>query len=104
MNLSQISKKPELVEMFLDDKETVKEFGEPLSFWTWDRQSIDSYVKLANIASDSKNEKINVGEMIDLVKGLVFDENGKEIITDGNTLPFSIMTKLVEKVTQSLGK
>ena len=104
MKLSELSQKPKLIEVVLEDEATVEEFGEPLSFWTWDRQPLEQYIKLANIASDNDGKKVNIGDMIEVVKGLVLDEEGKEIMTDGNTLPFSIMTKVVEKVTQSLGK
>ena len=48
MKLSEITKKPQLIEVLIDDEETVKEFGEALTFHTWDRQPMDVFIKLAN--------------------------------------------------------
>lgn len=103
MKLSQLSKEPQLIEVLIDDKDTVKEFGEALSFYTWDRQPMDTYVALGAIASEGEG-KMNLGEMLKLMKSLVLDEDGKPIITDNNTLPMNVMTKVIQKVTESMGK
>ena len=104
MKLSEISKKPELIEVLIEDEETIKEFGEPLSFYTWDRQPMDTFVKLANLTSEADSKTMRVGDMIDIVRTLVLDEKGKEIISKDNVLPVSVLTKVVQKVTEKLGK
>jgi hypothetical protein len=38
MKLSEITQKPQLIEVLLDDTEIVEEFGEELIFYTWDRR------------------------------------------------------------------
>ena len=98
MKLSQLSKEPKLIEVVLDDEETVKEFGEPVIFYTWDRQPLDVFMKLANLDTS------NTAQLIDAVKGLLLDEEGKEIITKKNTLPMNLMMKSITKVTELLGK
>jgi len=104
MKLSEITKKPQLIEVLLDDKDTVKEYGEALSFFTWDRQPMDVFIKLANLASNIENKNPNIGDMIGVVKTLILDENGKEILTDKNAMPTNILMKVIQKVTESLGK
>lgn len=103
MKLSEISKAPKLVEILLDDEETVKEFGEPLSFHTWDRQPMELFIKLANL-SDGSEKNVKVGDMINVVKTLVLDDKGKEIITDKSALPSHVLMKVIQKVSESLGK
>ena len=98
MLLSKIAKEPTLVELKLDDKETVKEFGEPLVFYTWDRQPMDVFMRLANVT-----EK-NTGELISVVKTLILDEEGKPVLNDKNMLPTSVLMKAIAKVTEQLGK
>jgi uncharacterized protein YccT (UPF0319 family) len=98
MKLSQLSKEPKLIEVVLDDEETVKEFGEPVIFYTWDRQPLDVFMKLANLDTS------NTAQLIEAVKGLLLDEEGKEIITKKNTLPMNLMMKSITKVTELLGK
>ena len=104
MKLSEITKKPQLIEVLIDDKETVKEYGEALSFHTWDRQPMDVFIKLANLSSNIENKNPNIGDMIGIVKTLILDEDGKEILTDENAMPTSILMKVIQKVTESLGK
>ena len=104
MKLSEISKKPQLVEVLIEDEEIITEFGEALTFHTWDRQPMDTFVKLANLTSDSDSKNIKVGDMIDVVRTLVLDEKGKEIIGKDNALPVNVLTKVIQKVTETLGK
>lgn len=98
MKLSEITSEPKLIEVSLDDKDTVKQFGEALVFYTWDRQPMDVFMRLANV--DQKN----TGELINIVKTLILDEAGKQILTDTNMLPTSVLMKAIAKVTEQLGK
>lgn len=98
MKLSQIAAKPQLIKMTLDDKDVVKEFGEPIEFHTWDRQPLETFMKLA---SANQND---MAQMIGVVKTLILDENGKEVITGDNALPSHILVKVISKVVETLGK
>ena len=100
MKLSEIAKEPKLIEVVLDDQETLDTYNEPLVFYTWDRQPMDVFLKLANI-DGTKN---NTSELVSLMKTLVLDENGKQIINDKNMLPTNILMKAISKVTEQLGK
>ena len=40
MKLSQLTAKPQLIDIHIDDEDTIKEFGEAIEFWTWDRQQV----------------------------------------------------------------
>lgn len=98
MKLSQLAAKPTLIPFVLDDADTVKEFGEPVEFYSWDRQPLDVFMKLANA------DQQNIAEMIGLVKTLILDEEGKEIIKGDNMLPSSLLIKVIGKVVEKLGK
>lgn len=98
MKLSQITSEPQLIEISLDDKDIVKQYGEALTFYTWDRQPMDVFMRLANL--DQKN----TGELINVVKTLILDEEGKPILTDKNMLPTGVLMKAIAKVTEQLGK
>ena len=104
MKLSEITTKPQLIEVLIDDKDTVKEFGESLSFYTWDRQPMEVFIKLANLASNIENKNPNIGDMIGVARSLILDDKGNEIIKDGTMMPSNILIKVVQKVTESLGK
>ena len=64
---------------------------------------MDTFVKLANLSS-GEDKHIKIGDMIDVVRTLVLDEKGKEIISSNNTLPVNVLTKVIQKVTETLGK
>lgn len=98
MKLSEIAAKPKLIEVEINDEETVKQFGEGLTFYTYDRQPMDVFVKLANLTDK------NTGDLIEVVKTLILDENGKQVLTEKNMLPINILMKAIAKVTEQLGK
>lgn len=98
MKLNQLAAKPQLIMLTLDDEDTVKEFGEPLEFYTWDRQPLDTFMKLANAS------KSDVSGMIDIVRTLILDEAGKEIITKEVMLPAAVLLKAIGKIVETLGK
>jgi hypothetical protein len=98
MKLSKIISEPQLIEVSLDDEAIVKEYGEALTFYTWDRQPMDVFMRLANI--DQKN----TGDLINIVKTLILDEKGNQILNDKNMLPTSVLMKAIAKVTEQLGK
>lgn len=98
MKLSDLASKPKLIKVELDTKEVIKEYGEALEFWTWDRQPMKQFVKLAQIDND------NFDTIMDSVRDLVLDEKGEQIITDEVTLPTAILMQVVGKVVETLGK
>lgn len=98
MKLTAIAAKPQLVKIVLDDEATVQEYGEPVEFWTLDRQPLDIFMKLA-----SANQSDTVA-MIGIVKTMILDENGKEVISNDNMLPSTLLIKVIEKIVASLGK
>ena len=98
MKLSQLTAKPQLIDVNLDDEATIAEFGEPITFFTWDRQPMDVFMKLASATtSDTMN-------IINIVRTLILDEKGKEVLTDDAMLPTHVLMKAISKVTELLGK
>jgi len=98
MKLTQLAAKPQLIKIELADEETIAEYGEPLEFWIWDRQPMDKYIKLAQMKSE------NVNELISAVNEMILDEEGKAIVSGELTLPTNIMTRVIGKVVETLGK
>lgn len=98
MKINQIASKPQLIMLVLDDEDTVRELGEPLEFWTWDRQPLDKFMKLASVRND------NPSQVIELIKDLILDEQGNVVIKDDVMLPTSIMIRIIQKVVETLGK
>ena len=98
MKLSQLTAKPQLVEVQLNDEDIINEFGEAITFFTWDRQPMDVFMKLASASSK------DTSEIIGIVRTLILDEKGKEILQDDAMLPTHVLMKAIGKVTELLGK
>ena len=98
MKLSQLTAKPQLIQIVIDDEETITEFGEQLEFYTWDRQPMDVFMKLANAQNSDATG------IIEIVRTLILDEAGNQILSNDNMLPVNILMKAIGKVTDLLGK
>lgn len=98
MKLSELAAKPKLIKITMDDQDLVKEFGEPLEFWTWDRQPMETFLAMSNMDGE------NYASIIDSVRKLVLDESAKPIINGDVTLPTKVMLRVITKVVETLGK
>ena len=98
MKLSELAKKPQLVEVTLSDTDIITQYGEPLTFWTWDRQPIDVFLKLAAV------EDGNYATIMSAVSCLILTETGSPVLEDGATLPTPVMMAVVGRVVRDLGK
>lgn len=98
MKLSQLAGKPQLIEVIIDDEDIVTEFGEAIEFYTWDRQPMDVFLRLASV------DAANYSSILDAVRTLVLDEEGKPVLNGENSLPTKIMMRVITKVIEGLGK
>lgn len=98
MKLSQLAAKPQLVKIVLEDADTLAEFNEPLEFWTWDRQPLDIFMQLA--VSQQQDPR----QMLEIVRKLLLDENGQQILSEDTMLPTSVLIRAIARLTDELGK
>ncbi len=98
MKLTALTAKPKLIKMILDDEEIVKEYGEALEFWIYDRQPMDQFVRLAQMKPE------DFQDMVVMVNSMVLDEDGSPVVKDDLALPTGLMTKVIGKVVETLGK
>lgn len=98
MKLSQLAAKPQLIKLTLDDESIVEEYKEPVEFYTWDRQPLEVFMKLAN------TDNANMSAMVDVVRTLILDEEGKPIIEGETMLPSKLLIASISKIVETLGK
>lgn len=98
MKLSELAKKPQLVEITIDKKELVEKYGDALTFYMYDRQSLDVFSKLANATQD------NIGEYMNILTDIILNEDGNPVMADGHVLPIDVMTEAMSLIGQKLGK
>jgi hypothetical protein len=98
MKLSQLAAKPQLIEVILDDEETIAKYGEAVTFNIWDRQNMNTFIKLATLNYE------DFGSIAELMNDLVLDDNGKPIVQEDLVLPTDLLMKAITRVIDTLGK
>lgn len=97
MKLAQLASQPQLVKLTIDDEAIVEKYGEAIDFWVYDRQDMDTFMKLARL------EDGEMGEIAHVMAEMILDEEGNPIMDDKRVLPSDIMIKAIEKVVSNLG-
>lgn len=98
MELSKLSTKPQLIKITINKAELVEKYGEELEFFIYDRQSLDTFAKLANA------DKGNFEGMTKLIKDMILDKDGNPIIDEERILPVDLMMEAVSLISEELGK
>jgi hypothetical protein len=98
MKLSQLASKPQLIKISIEDADTIATYGEAVEFYVYDRQSMDTFIRLATL------DYTNFATMTQLIKELVLDEQGQAIVNDDNVLPTDVLMKAINLVIETLGK
>jgi hypothetical protein len=98
IKLTQLTKKPQLIKITVEDAAIVEKYGDAVEFWIYDRQPIEQFIKMATLQPD------NVADVINIVNSLILDEAGEPVIKDGNTIPPDLMMAVVNQVVERLGK
>jgi len=98
MNLKDLAKTPTLTKVLIDSEDILAEYGEPLEFYTYDRQPMDVFLKVA--ASDRQD----FSQLVDVLKTMVLDEEGNMVMKDGLILPSRVLVAVFSKMVEVLGK
>ena len=99
MKLEALASKPQLIKITLDDEKIVEKYNDAIEFYIYDRQDMDTFMKL----SSTSQGETQFSEIAKVVQTLVLNEEGNQVLADGNTLPLDIMIKVVEAVIERLG-
>jgi hypothetical protein len=98
MNLKDLAVKPQLLKITIDDADVIAEYGESLDFYTWDRQPMETFLKIA------ANRGGDFADMALVLKDMILDSEGNPVIKDGAVLPGKVMISAFSKLVDTLGK
>lgn len=98
MNLKDLAKTPELIKITIDDSDLVEIYGEPLDFYTYDRQPMATFLKFAS------GDRQDFDQMAELLREMILDSEGNPVITEGSILPSRVMVSAFGKLVAQLGK
>lgn len=99
MDISNFVKKPQLIEVAIDDEEIVKNYGEPIKFWMRDYVDLDTYFDFYRYQKESSSEQLMV-----TLRKIILKADGTKAISDDEVLPLDLTLAVLVKVNDNLGK
>lgn len=99
MNIAEFKIKPKLIEVTIDDSEIVEKYGDSINFFMYDHLDLTTYFKFFKAQGEG-----NTDELLKIVKKVILDDKGKEVMNQDYELPVDIFTNAVVKITDHLGK
>jgi len=99
MDIKQFARKPQLIEVLLDNEELVKEYGEPIKFWMMDYVDISTYFDFFRSQGEGQGEELNT-----LLRKIILNAEGQPAIGEDESLPIDISVAALTRINETLGK
>jgi hypothetical protein len=99
MDIKELAKKPELVEIVLDGEDIVKEYGETITFYMKDFVDINTYFDFFRSQNEKSGDELNK-----LMASLILNKEGKTVLDEGEGFPIDISIAALTKINETLGK
>lgn len=99
MDISTLSKRPQLVELVLDDEKIVETYGEPVTFWMMDQVGISTYFNFYKLQQNENDELL-----YSILRQIILNKDGKPAIAQDEMLPVDLIVASIVKITDQLGK
>jgi hypothetical protein len=99
MDIKQLAKKPQLVEIIIDDEDIVKTYGETITFYMMDFVNINTYFDFFKSQNEKDGETLN-----HLLKQIILKSDGTPALADEEGLPIDISIAALTKINETLGK
>jgi len=99
MDIKKLAKKPKLIEVCLDDKEIIEEYGETITFWMKDHLDIMTYFdfyRSQNLSDSSQFQRV--------LSKILLNKNGEEVLKEDEILPLDITLAILTRINEVLGK
>lgn len=99
MDVKQAVRKPQLIKLEIDSEDIVKIYGEPVVFHMIDYLDLGTYFEFYKL-----QQAENANKLIEILRRIVLDQEGKPVIADDETLPIELSLAILYKINDHLGK
>lgn len=99
MNINEFAKKPQLVEVVIDDEEIVKTYGEAITFYMMDFVKITTYFDFFRSQSENDGDRLN-----EILRKIILNAQGEPALGEDEILPIDICIAALTRINQTLGK
>lgn len=98
-NIKDFAKKPQLIQVTIDNPEIVEAYGEPIDFWMMDYVDLSTYFGFFKAQGDNDGDSVNI-----LLRKIILNQEGKPALADDEALPVDITVAALTKINEILGK
>lgn len=99
MDISKLSKKPQLEKLEITDEDVVAEYGEAITFYMLDEMDVSTYFNFYKFQQSQDSDLLN-----GLLRKIILKENGKPAIAEEEVLPVTLTLAVLVKINEFLGK
>lgn len=99
MDISSLSKKPQLEQLDITDEEIVKTYGESITFYMMDHIDVNTYFSFYRLQQEEDGELLNK-----LLRKLILKQDGKPALGPDEVLPVDITLAVLVRINENLGK
>ena len=99
MNITNFVKKPQLLEIAIDDADIVETYGEAVKFWMKDHIDLDTYFDFYRYQKESSSE-----QLMATIRKIILKEDGTRAIADDEVLPLDLTLAVLVRINDNLGK
>jgi hypothetical protein len=99
MDIKQLAKKPQLVQIVIDEADIVSAYGEPVTFYMRDFVDINTYFEFFK----SQGEK-NGDSLTKILTQIILNKDGEPVLAEDEKLPIDISVAALTKINETLGK
>lgn len=98
-SISELARKPQLLEIVLDSEDIVAEYGEPVVFYMKDFVDISTYFDFFRSQADGNTQGLNL-----VLKKLILNKDGEMILKNDEALPVDVAVAALGRINENLGK
>jgi hypothetical protein len=99
MNLSELKTKAKLIELVIEDEDTIKEYGDKIVLYMNDSIDLQTYFDFYKY---KKNDTLN--DLVGVLRKIVRDEKGNLMFADDEMMPVLLISRIVGVIDEQLGK
>ena len=99
MDINTFARKPELIQIVLDDESIVKEYGDTITFYMKDFVDINTYFDFFKSQTAKEGNELNV-----LMRKIILNKEGKPALAEDEGLPIDIAVSALQRINDTLGK
>lgn len=99
MDINTLARKPQLIEVVLDDDTIVKEYGDAVTFWMKDFVDINTYFEFFKSQTAKEGQELNI-----LMRKIILNKQGEPALKEDEGLPIDIAVAALTRINETLGK